>query len=582
MHVLGLSFNYHDSAACLVSNGKIVAACEEERFSRRKHDSAYPRGAIEFCLKEGGIGVPDLDHIVFYEKPLVKFDRILRVTLSEWPRALPLFADSTRQWMRGKIFVLGEIKKQTGFRKPVLTVPHHSAHAASAYYPSGFESAAILTMDGVGEWTTTAIGHGKGPRFETLREIRFPHSIGLFYSALTAYLGFKVNDAEWKVMGLAPYGKPTLLEKFRKLVQQRPDGSFRFDLSYFSHPWSRRSMITRRWEELFGAPPRARETELTDFHRDLAASGQALAEELILGVAREARRLTGEKRLCIGGGVGLNCVANWKIQSEGIFDEVFIQPGAGDDGGALGAACLVSHGILGEPRPGPMDHAFFGPSWSDDEIRAFARSRSLPHQSFNNESLVKWTAEQIAKGEVVGFFQGRQEFGPRSLGHRSLLAHPGMPGMKDKINAKVKYREAFRPFAPAVQAEKAHLYFDMPEGLKIPYMLMTPQVRPAWRERLSAITHADGSARVQTVDKKVDPLFHALLGAVEQQTGAAVLLNTSFNVRGEPLVTSPGDAWDCYVRSGIDVLVMGTLAFTQKPATVDHEAALRHSVSLEA
>lgn len=582
MNVLGLSFNYHDSAAALVMDGKIVAACEEERFCRRKHTAEYPALAIEYVLKEGGITLDDVTHIAFYEKPIVKFDRILRGSMAAWPRSLVPFTSGIRQWVSHKMNVVRHIKKNLGTSKPIACVPHHMSHAASTFYPSGFDEAAILTMDGVGEWATTGIGVGEGKRFKMLKEIRYPHSIGLLYSTLTSYLGFKVNDAEWKVMGLAPYGTPRYLDQFRKVALMKPDGSFRLDLSYFSHHYSGRRMFSQKWCDLFGQPMRDPESDLTEFHHDIACSGQKFVEEIILNVARAARDLTGKKDLCIAGGVGLNSVANWRIYNELDFDNVFIQPAAGDDGGALGAACFMAHGVLDEPLPGAMTHAYYGPGYAQTEIDDFLRAGGIQHEKCGgDEAVARRTAELIADNKVIGWFQGRQEFGPRALGHRSIIGNPCNPGMKDIINAKVKYREAFRPFAPSVLEDRAHVYFDMPEGLQLPFMLMVPQVRPDWRDKLPAITHEDGSGRVQTVNSSDNGVYADLLRACADTIGVPMVINTSFNVRGEPIVTTPADAWDCYLRTGIDVLVLGDCVITEKQVTVDHEAGMRRSVELE-
>jgi len=581
MNVLGLSFNYHDSAACLIQDGKIIAACEEERFCRRKHTAEFPEQAIHYVLREAGLSIDEITHIAFYEKPIVKFDRIFRGSLAAWPRSFTLFSKGMRHWLSNKIRVVDQSKKRLNTRKPIACIPHHVSHAASAYYPSGFKSSAILTMDGVGEWATTGIGHGQGTTFDMINEIRYPHSIGLLFSTITAYLGFKVNDAEWKVMGLAPYGKPTLVDKFKKIVQLRKDGSFNLDLSYFSHHWCSQRMFSKKWEQLFGQKSRKPESNLTDFHRDFACSGQLIVEELILNVARASHSLTGEKRLCIGGGVGLNSVANWRILQETDFDEVFIQPAAGDDGGALGAASFMAYGLLGEPLPGPMTHAYYGPGFSNDEVEQFLVSHNIPHQKYDEEAMCQESAKLLANNKVIGWFQGRQEFGPRSLGHRSIIGNPANPKMKDIINAKVKYREAFRPFAPSVLEEEAHIYFDINKGLKLPFMLMVPQVRSEWAPRLPAITHKDGSGRVQTVNLKDNEIYYKMIKAVGEETGIPMVINTSFNVRGEPIVTSPEQAYDCFCRTGIDILVIENFIITDKPRNVDHEEGMKYSKGLE-
>ncbi len=581
MDVLGLSFHYHDSAACLVRDGEVVAACAEERLCRRKHTAEFPSRAIAYVLREGGIAAADLDYAAFYEKPIRKFDRLLRTTIAAWPESLVPFCSGTRQWITEKIHVVRLVQKRLGAPVPVACVPHHVSHAASAFYLSGFDRAAILTMDGVGEWATTAIGRGEGSRLEMLSEIRYPHSLGLLYSALTAYLGFRVNDAEWKVMGLAPYGKPVFLDRFRKLARQREDGSFRLDLRYFSFHTTGLRMFSQAWCDLFGAPSRAPEAELTDFHRDIAASGQRFLEELVLGLAAQARRASGERNLCIAGGVGLNAVANWRVRQECGFDDVFVQPAAGDDGGAVGAAAFLSCGILGQPRPPRLKQVFWGPGYGQDALSAFLRARGIPHEAFpDDRACCRAAAERIAANQVLGWFQGRQEFGPRALGHRSILGNPMHAGIKDLINAKVKYREAFRPFAPSVLEEQAHRFFEMAPGERLPFMVMVPPVRPEWRERLPGITHRDGSARVQTVAPDAGA-FRTLLEELEGRLGIPMVLNTSFNVRGEPIVTTPEEAYDCFCRTGIDALVLGRCLVTEKPGAVDHGLGAKRSVALE-
>jgi carbamoyltransferase len=581
MNVLGLSFNYHDSAACLIIDGKIIAAAEEERFCRRKHTAEYPEMAIEYVLAEAGIEVKDLTHIAFYEKPIVKFDRILRGSLAAWPKSFMPFSLGVRQWMSDKIRVVKKTQKRLGTKKPIACIPHHVSHAASCYYPSAFDSAAILTMDGVGEWATTGMAHGQGKKFKMLNEIQYPHSIGLLFSAITAYLGFKVNDAEWKVMGLAPYGEPRFLDKFRQIVQMREDGSFRFDLSYFSHHYSSKRMYSKKWEQHFGAKARKPESELQDFHRDFACSGQRFVEELILNLARATQKITKEKKLCIGGGVGLNSVANWRILEETDFEEVFIQPAAGDDGGALGAASFLAYGLLDEKLPGRMTQVCFGPGYSNEEVETFLKEKNIPHEKFDDQGLCKETARLVADNKVIGWFQGRQEFGPRALGQRSIIANPANAKMKDIINAKVKYREAFRPFAPSVLEEVAPVYFEMSEGQQLPFMLMVPQVRREWVSRLPAITHQDGSARVQTVNKLDNGIYYDMIKAVGDETGIPMVINTSFNVRGEPIVTTPHDAYDCFCRTGIDILVMENFIISVKPTEVDHDQGMQNSRDLE-
>lgn len=569
-NVLGLSFYYHDSAAALVQSGHVVAAAAEERFCRRKHTNEFPRLAIEYCLETGGFrSINELDAIVFYEKPAVKLQRVVESLVSVWPKGIGAFTRELPSYLAGKFNVYRVIEQALpGYSGDILFAEHHRSHAASAFLCSPFDEAAILTMDGVGEWATTAIGHGKGSTIALDREIRFPHSIGLLYSALTGYLGFRVNDGEWKVMGLAPYGTPRYADAFRKLVDTRPDGSFRLRLEYFEHQFYGKWMAnTPRWESLFGLPPRDPGAPLTKEHHDLACSGQAFAEELILNLAREARRASGSKNLVIAGGVGLNSVANWRIEREGVFDNVWIQPAAGDDGAAIGAALLTATEVYKDPRCPELTNVYLGPAFTDREIAGFLDTHEIPYQNLNDDDLVNEVSQMLAAGKVIGWFQGRMEFGPRSLGARSILADPRNPQIRDLVNAKVKFRESFRPFAPAVQFERASEYFEMAPEASMPFMLKVPQVRPEKREVIPAVTHVDGTARVQTVREADNPLFYKLLAAFGQRTGVPVLLNTSFNVRGEPIVCSPKDAVSCFFNSGIDALVLGHYVVTDKPTT---------------
>ncbi|MFA5194097.1 MAG: carbamoyltransferase [Verrucomicrobiia bacterium] len=581
MNILGLSFFYHDAAAALVRDGELVAAIEQERFSRRKHDSEFPELAIEYCLKQAGITLEQVDHIVFYEKPFVKFDRILLCALGTWPHSYKGFLKAIPIWMKDKIRIRRYIQKKLETEKDILFCGHHMSHAASAFLVSPFENAAIITADGVGEWDTTCIGYGEGNQVVLEKKIEFPHSVGLFYSALTAYLGFKINDAEWKVMGLAPYGKPKYVDQFMQLVDIKADGSFRLNMEYYAHHWSENTML-KGWERLFGEPPRTPETELTAYHYDIAHSGQAVVEKIMINMARAVHERYKFDALCIGGGVGLNSVANWKILKEGSgFKNIFIQPAAGDDGGALGAAFWVWNSVLGQPRKFTMRHAYWGPEYGDAEIQAVLDRVCAKYEKLSREQVIEWTAKALAEDKVIGWFQGRQEFGPRALGSRSILANPGNPKMKDIINAKVKFREWFRPFAPSVLKEKAHLYFDIPEGFDSPYMLLVPQVRPEWRSKLSAVTHEDGTGRVQTVQQDIAPLYYDLIKHWGEVSGVPVVLNTSFNVRGEPIVTTPENAYSTFVKTGIDVLVMGSYMLQHKDQAVDFEKGMRESVNLE-
>jgi carbamoyltransferase len=583
-NVLGLSFFYHDSAAALVRDGRVVAAAAEERFCRRKHTSEFPKRAIEYCLEAGSLRtINDLDAIVFYEKPVMKLHRIVESLAAVWPRGLSAFARQVPAFLSAKFNVLRQVEKSLpGYRGQVLFAEHHRSHAASAFYCSPFDDAAILTMDGVGEWETTTIGAGHGQRVKLERAIRFPHSIGLLYSALTGYLGFRVNDGEWKVMGLAPYGEPRYVDRFRQLVRMHDDGSFQLDMRYFvHHHYGRWIAHNERWQELFGFPRRQPGGDLEQVHQDLARSGQVVVEELILNLAREARRSTGCSNLVIAGGVGLNSVANGRIEEAGLFDGVWIQPAPGDDGAALGAALLVSQEVF-EDDPSPeLTDVYLGPEFSDGEVSSILEGNEIPYVSLDDAALCDAVAGLVAEGKVVGWFQGRMEFGPRALGARSILADATNPRMKEIINEKVKFREYFRPFAPSVPQERVHEFFEVEPGTELPFMLKVTPVRPEMRERIPAVTHADGTGRVQTVREDRNPLFHRLLAAVERRTGVPVLLNTSFNVRGEPIVCTPKDAVECFFNSGIDVLVMGRCLVTEKPREPDQSEGFEHSDALE-
>jgi carbamoyltransferase len=582
VYVLGISCYYHDAGAALVQDGQLVAAAEEERFNRQKHYSDFPAQAIRYCLDQAGITIDEVDYIGFYEKPLVKFSRILEATLACWPRTYWTWVRSMPIWLMTKLRIGRTIQKELHTDKDIYYCQHHLAHAASAFLVSPFDRAAIITADGVGEWTTTAWGVGEGTEIRILKEIRFPHSVGLLFSAITAYLGFRVNDAEWKVMGLAPYGRPTYVDRFREVVDLRDDGSFRLNLKYFAHHYSTQRIFNRRWEALFGRPQRPRETELDEFHQDIAHSGQKIVEEIMVRMAKHVRQATGMDDLCVGGGVGLNCVANWRMLQEAGFKNIFIQPAAGDSGGALGTAFYLYNSVLKHPRTFVMKHGYWGPAFTDEEIQATLARNHLPHQyCAREEDLLEVTARLIDEGKVVGWFQGRMEFGPRALGARSLLGDARNPKMKDIINSKVKFREAFRPFAPSVLKEHAHEYFEMPKGMDAPFMLLVPRVRPEKHGVLPAITHKDGTGRVQTVTEEENSRYYRLLKAFARRTGIPVVINTSFNVRGEPIVCTPRDAVNTFLNTGIDALVMGNYLVLEKPGKVDYAAGLRRSVALE-
>jgi carbamoyltransferase len=554
MNILGISCFYHDSAAALLRDGVMVAGAHEERFSRKRHDAAFPRLAAGYCLREAGISVEDLDYVAFYDKPFVKFERILTTYVATFPRSLRSFTKAIPIWLKEKLWVPSVVQKELGYEGEVLFAEHHQSHAAAAFLPSPFDEAAVLTLDGVGEWATATLGVGKGRSLELLQEIRFPHSLGLLYSAFTYYLGFKVNSAEYKVMGAAPYGKPRYRDLIlRELVDLREDGSFKLNMKYFAYDWGL-TMTNARFAELFGRPRRDPESKLEDFHWDLAASIQSVTEEVVLRIARDLHRRTGLRKLCMAGGVALNCVANGRLLREGPFDDLWVQPAAGDAGSALGVALYVENCVLGGPRRFRMEHAYWGPSFSDEEIRRFLDARGLPYQTLPRGEMLRETARLLADEQaVVGWFQGRMEWGPRALGARSILADARNPENWQRVNLKIKFRESFRPFAPAVLAAKASDWFEIDR--ESPYMLLVAPVRPG--REIPAVTHVDGSARLQTVTHAQHPEFHDLLAEFDARTGCPVLINTSFNVRGEPIVCTPEDAYLCFMRTHIDVLVLG-------------------------
>ena len=558
MHVLGISCFYHDAAAALLTDGKLVAAVDEERFSRRKHDFGWPAHAVAYCLRAGGLTIDDVDHIVFYEKPILKFERILTCYISTWPRSYLAFVKALPLWLKDRLWLKDFIRKQLGTKRDILFAEHHLSHAASAFLVSPFEEATILTLDGVGEWTTTTVGWGRGTEIQLTREIRFPHSLGLFYSAITAYLGFEVNDAEWKVMGLAPYGKPTMVDECRELIRTKPDGSFALDMRYFAHHYSAQRMFNARFERLFGRPQRLPESDIGEFHQDIARSGQHVFEEVAVNLARAAHEMHPSDNLCLAGGCALNTVANWKIMEQTPFKNLFVQPAAGDSGGALGAAFYIYNTVLGKPREFVLHDVYLGPAFSETEAEDALRTAgsSVRWEKLSADALVQQTAALLRDDKVIGWFQGRMEYGPRALGCRSILANPMNPEMKKIVNSKIKFREFFRPFAPAVLRENADEYFEM-DGQESPFMLLVPPVRMEKRAVIPAVTHADGTGRVQTVTRDVNSVFYDLIQQFGKLTGVPVLLNTSFNVRGEPIVCTPHDAVNCFLKTGLDHLVMG-------------------------
>ncbi|MEX0717139.1 MAG: carbamoyltransferase [Planctomycetaceae bacterium] len=587
--ILGISAFYHDAAAALVVDGEIVAAAQEERFSRKKHDPDFPARAIEFCLKEAGISPEQLDYVGFYDKPLLKFERLLETYLAFAPAGFLSFARAMPVWLREKLYLPRTLRRglNDAYKKRFVFTEHHESHAASAFFPSPFDEAAILTVDGVGEWATASYGTGRGNRIELTHELHFPHSPGLLYSAFTYYCGFRVNSGEYKLMGLAPYGEPKYADLIReKLLDLKADGSFRMDQSYFEycHGWT---MTSEKFHRLFGGPPRKPESPIDERHMDLAASIQQVTEEIMLRMARHVRAETGMKHLCLAGGVALNCVANGRILREGPFENLWIQPAAGDAGGALGVALFIHHQLLGNERVARKEDSqhgsLLGPRFDDDEIRAFLNSIGAKYSQFaDDDSLCERVAELIADEKVVGWLCGRMEFGPRALGGRSILGDARSRKMQSVMNLKIKFRESFRPFAPSVLRDRAAEWFDLRDDVESPYMLLVADVRAEKRvpqdgearrgfERLEvprsevpAITHVDHSARLQTVDPHRHGRYHRLLEKFAERTGTPVLINTSFNVRGEPIVRTPEEAHRCFMATNMDALVLERFVLLKK------------------
>jgi carbamoyltransferase len=592
-NILGISAYYHDSAAALLRKGKIVTAVQEERFSRKKHDARFPRLSIEHCLAEGSIALDDIDHIVFYDKPLVKFERLLETYLSYAPRGFRSFLAAMPIWLKEKLFLKTTLRRElasiAGCKPrelpPLLFAEHHHSHAASAFYFSPFESAAVLCLDGVGEWATTSVWKGKGNSLEPLWEIDFPHSLGLLYSAFTYYTGFKVNSGEYKLMGLAPYGEPRYTKQIlENLLDLKPDGSFRLDMQYFNY-CTGLTMTSEAFHKLFDGPPRAPESKLTQKEMDVAASIQKVTEEVVLRLATTIAKETGEEYLCLAGGVALNCVANGRIERESPFKRVWIQPAAGDAGGALGAASIAWHEYTGASRivngSDSMSGSYLGPSFSVDDARQQLARFDAVCEEFDDGELLPRVAKLLSQGNVVGWFQGRMEFGPRALGGRSIIGDPRNSQMQTQMNLKIKYRESFRPFAPSVLAERVSDFFEQ-DGPS-PYMLIVAPVKESLRIEMSAdqrrlfgvdklkvkrselpaITHVDYSARVQTVHEETNPRYHALIKEFDKLTGCGVVVNTSFNVRGEPIVCTPEDAYRCFMRTEMDYLVIENLLFAK-------------------
>jgi len=585
MNILGISAYYHDSAAALIRDTEIVAAAQEERFTRKKHDASFPINAIRYCLAEGGVGKNELDAVAFYDKPISKFARILETHFSVAPRGLHSFMMALPIWIKEKLWIPLDIENALeadgiGFTGEMFFPEHHESHAASAFFASPFERAAILTMDGVGEWATSAIGRGEGNQLDIIQDLRFPHSLGLLYSAFTYFTGFRVNSGEYKLMGLAPYGEPKYAQLIRdRLLDLRDDGSFRLNMDYFGY-LELLTMTNSRFADLFGGPPRRPEAEITQREMDIARSIQDVTEEIVLRMARHARRTTGEKNLCLAGGVALNCVANGRLLREGIFDNIWIQPASGDAGGALGAALIVAYTAKNQPRKADTVHdsmkgSYLGPEYADEEIEAYLKARGYPAEKLSDTEWAPTLAKLVDDQKVVGLVQGRMEFGPRALGGRSIIGDARSPKMQSIMNLKIKQRESFRPFAPSCLLERTGDYFDL--ATASPYMLLVAQVRkdrckqPAgegrvplkdWvnqeRSDVPAITHVDYSARVQTVSRDTNPRYYDLIKEFEKRTGHGIIINTSFNVRGEPIVCTPEDAYRCFMRTEMDCLVVGS------------------------
>jgi len=599
INILGISAYYHDSAACLVRDGEIVAAAQEERFTRKKHDHRFPTHAVAYCLKAGGLQAQDLDYVAFYDKPYIKFERLLETYLAYAPKGFPSFLMAMPLWLKQKLFMRDTIKQEMGFEGMVLFPEHHESHAASAFFPSPFQEAAVLTMDGVGEWATSSIGIGRGNRVELLAEMHFPHSLGLLYSAFTYYTGFKVNSGEYKVMGLAPYGEPKYVQTILdELIDLKEDGSFKMNMRYFNY-CAGLTMTSRHFHKLFGREPRKPETLVTQMDMDLARSVQVVTEEIMMRMANELYKRTRLPYLCLAGGVALNCVGNGRLLRESPYKNLWIQPAAGDAGGALGAAMIVWHHYLDRPRQAAVTLAaaekkrldgvrdkqkasLLGPEFSDAEIEAFLAKHNLPARKISRDRIPEEVAALIEAGKVIGWFQGRMEYGPRALGARSIIGDARNRTMQSVMNLKIKYRESFRPFAPTVLEEKAPEVFEIDRPS--PYMLLVASVRPerripmtpeqeqlfgidklnVVRSDIPAITHVDYSARLQTVNREENPLYYDMIKAFYQRSGCPVVINTSFNVRGEPIVCSPQDAYTCFMRTEMDYLIMGSFLLDKK------------------
>lgn len=587
MYILGLSAYYHDSAACILKDGKIIAAAQEERFTQKKHDFSFPRHAIKYCLQECGINGNNFDYIAFYDKPFLKFERILETYLAYAPVGFWSFIKAIPLWIKQKLWIKENIKNELDYNNIILFPEHHLSHAASAFFPSPFQNAAFITIDGVGEWTTTSYGTGFDNKVEIESEIHFPHSLGLLYSAFTYYTGFKVNSGEYKVMGLAPYGEPSYVDLiFREIIDLKDDGSFRMNMDYFNY-CAGLTMTNSRFHDLFGGPPRKQESELTQREMNLARSVQEVTEIVMMKMAQHVYKVTGNKNLCLAGGVALNCVGNGKILREGPFENIWIQPAAGDAGGALGAALLVWHQYLGNARIADNKHdsqsgSLLGPCFDNDYIKDYLTKKNIKYTDLSNDSIAECAADLLAQENVIGWFQGRMEFGPRALGCRSIVGDARSAKMQENMNLKIKFRESFRPFAPSVIKERVSDYFEFDR--ESPYMLLVANVKKDIRREMSqeekmlfginklnivrstipAITHVDYSARLQTVNKNVNPLYHEMIATLDKKYECPVIINTSFNVRGEPIVCTPEDAYRCFMRTDMDYLIMGNYILDKK------------------
>ena len=587
MYILGISCFYHDSAAALIKEGEIIAACQEERFTRKRHDQSFPSNAAKYCLREAGITIKDVSYVAFYDKPFIKFERILETYLAYAPSGVRSFIKAVPLWIKKKLWMKEMIREELGYDGAMLFPEHHESHAASAFFPSPYREAAVLTMDGVGEWTTASFGVGEGNTLSLKAEIRFPHSLGLLYSAFTYYAGFKVNSGEYKVMGLAPYGKPVYKDLIlNELMDLKEDGSFKLNMKYFNY-CAGLTMTNDKFHKLFGGDPRKRESRITAREMDLAASIQCVTEEALIRIARHIHKVTGKRYLVMAGGVALNCVANGRIIRETPFKEIWIQPAAGDAGAALGAALFAWYQYLGNERKADdkndfMKASLLGPHYSDAQIEKFLKEKDAPYTKLTEALIFEKTADLLAQEKVIGWFEGRMEFGPRALGARSIIGDARSAKMQEIMNLKIKFRESFRPFAPSVLEEKASEYFEL--DIKSPYMLLVAQVREAKRRAMTeseealfgidklnvarseipAVTHVDYSARVQTVNEKANPLYYGMIKKFYEKYGSPVIINTSFNVRGEPIVESPEDAYRCFMRTDMDYLVMGNIMLDKR------------------